>query len=201
MWEFWRVIATARWFFSSMTPGFIAAGILFFILLPFRRRRLVRRGLAGGPLRECGMFLLWVFAGGMAAITLVPEPGWLTYGLAKGIWLPYFDTDNLGRRLNLIPFAMRDNLFNIAGNIVMLVPFGFLAALLWRKFDWKRALMLGVGITCCVECWQIFLGRYFDIDDIILNTLGVFCGYLLWALLDKLAPQFTKKFHVNEEAA
>ena len=42
------------------------------------------------------------------------------------------------------------------------------------------------------------MGRYFDIDDIILNTLGVLCGYLLWKLLAKLAPGFMKRFQVWE---
>ena len=95
--------------------------------------------------------------------------------------------------------CIRDStLFNLIGNIVMFLPFGFFAALLWRGFGWKRALALGLGITCGIECWQLFVGRYFDIDDIILNTLGVLCGYLLWKLLAKLAPGFMKRFQVWE---
>ena len=112
--------------------------------------------------------------------------------------MPYFDLGGLSYRISPIPFSQLDSLFNIAGNIVMFLPFGFFAALLWRKFNWKRAFVLGLGITCCIEYWQIFLGRYFDIDDIILNTLGVFCGYLLWVMLDQLAPRVVKRFHVWE---
>lgn len=175
-----------------------AGALLWLILLPVRRKRLARRGLAGSRARERAMLLFWMFSGGMAVIALVPTPEWLFLGLTEGFWSPYFDVSGLARRTNLMPFSQMDGLFNIIGNIVMFLPFGFFASLLWRKRSGKRALALGLGITCGIECWQIFLGRIFDTDDIILNTLGVFCGYLLWTLLRKLAPQFTRRFHVME---
>lgn len=144
------------------------------------------------------MLLFWMFSGGMAVITLVPTPEWLFLGLTRGVWHLYFDASGLARRTSLIPFSQMDGLFNIIGNIVMFLPFGFFASLLWRKFSGKRALALGLGLTCSVECWQVFVGRIFDTDDIILNTLGVFCGYLLWALLQKSVPNFVRRFHVMD---
>ena len=158
-------------YLEYMTPG-LAAGALAWLL--FR----LRRGRTGGGPRSWAMLLFWMYSGGMAVITLAPEPWWVNFALG-------------GRR-------EPDSLFNIIGNIVMFLPFGFFAALLWREFGWKRALALGLGITCGIECWQLFVGRYFDIDDIILNTLGVLCGYLLWKLLAKLAPGFMKRFQVWE---
>lgn len=181
-----------------MVPGIGAGALLWLILLPFRRGRLARRSLAGGRARECAMLIFCMFSGGMAVITLVPTPEWLFLGLTRGIWHPYFDLRGLARRMNLVPFSQMDGLFNIIGNIVMFLPFGFFAPLLWRKFNGKRALALGMGITCGVECWQVFLGRVFDVDDIILNTLGVCCGYLMWVLLGRLAPMLIRRFHVME---
>lgn len=181
-----------------MLPGVGAGALLWLVLLPFRRKRLARRGLASGGTRECAVLLLWMFSGGMAVIALAPEPEWLFLGLSTGFWRPYFDVSGLAGRVNLVPLSQMDGLFNIIGNIVMFLPFGFLAALLRRKFDGKRALALGLGITCGIECWQIFLGRCFDADDIILNTLGVFCGFLLWVLLRKLASGLTRRFYVVE---
>ena len=182
-----------------MVPGLIAGALLFLLLLYPRKKCLMARGLKSSMLREATMCIFWIYCGGMAVITLVPEPGWVLYALRgnEGL-MPYFDLGGLSYRISFVPLSQLDSLFNIAGNIVMFLPFGFFAALLWRKFDWKRALALGLGITCCIECWQIFLGRYFDIDDIILNALGVFCGYLIWVLLGQLAPEFTKRFHVWE---
>ena len=80
---------------------------------------------------------------------------------------------------------------------------GFAAALLWRGFDWRRTLAAGLCATGLIESWQLCVGRAFDIDDILLNTLGVFCGYGLWRLTRRLDPGFAEKFHVrmSEESA
>ena len=180
-----------------MTPGLATGALVFLLLLYFRRKRLTAQALKSGMLREAAICLFWIYCGGMAVITLVPEPGWVLFALrGDAALMPYFDLEGLSRRINLVPFLQADSLFNIAGNIVMFLPFGFFAALLWRKFDWKRALMLGLGITCVIEFWQLLVGRTSDIDDIIQNTLGVFCGYLLWVLLKKLAPAFAERFQV-----
>ena len=152
-------------YLEYMTPG-LAAGALAWLL--FR----LRRGRTGGGPRSWAMLLFWMYSGGMAVITLAPEPWWVNFALG-GSREPYFDLSGLAYRVSLIPFSQPDTLFNLIGNIVMFLPFGFFAALLWRGFGWKRALALGLGITCGIECWQLFVGRYFDIDDIILNTLGV----------------------------
>ena len=59
----------------------------------------------------------------------------------------------------------------------------------------RRALLTGFAITAFVECWQLLVGRAFDIDDLLLNTLGVCCGHLLWRLLRRIRPKLTEKFH------
>lgn len=151
------------------------------------------------------MAFLWIYCGGMAALTLTPF--WFIFSLADILhgfpWnlggYPFF----MKGTINLTPFQTFQadgwSIFNLAGNIIMFVPFGFFAALLWRRYTWKRAFLTGFCITLFVECCQLSVGRAFDIDDIFLNTLGVFCGYLLWILLNKRAPEFMEKFQVNEE--
>ncbi len=180
-----------------MLPGMAAALALYLALRPWRRRRLGSLGLVSPLRREIGLGLLFLFSGGMAVLTLCPEPGWLFFGL-QGDWTPYFDLWGLEHRISLIPFSDLDSAFNVMGNIVMFLPFGFFAALLWREFGWKRALALGFGITLFIECWQLLVGRTSDIDDLILNTLGVVCGYLLWRLAQRLAPRYTRRFYVME---
>lgn len=180
-----------------MTPGLAAGAAAFLLLLRRRRRALAASGLRSGPLREGAVCLFWMYCGGMAAITLVPNPGWLLSALLGKV-TPYFNLGGLSRRVSLIPFSQLDGLFNLAGNIVMFLPFGFFAALLWRGFTGKRALGLGLGITCSIECWQILVGRCFDVDDIVFNTLGVWGGYLLWRLAAKTAPRLIRRFYVVE---
>ena len=47
-----------------------------------------------------------------------------------------------------------------------------------------KTLLLGIEFSLLVEIVQLFskVGS-FDVDDILLNTLGVFVGYVLFLLL------------------
>jgi glycopeptide antibiotics resistance protein len=73
------------------------------------------------------------------------------------------------------------NMVNLAGNLFMLTPLGIFIPALWEK---KRsvAAVLRIGVMCsaAIETIQFFIGRTSDIDDIILNTVGVLIGYLLY---------------------
>ena len=180
-----RVLRYLLW----MLPGMVPALALYLCLFPWRRRRLAARGLCSGRAREAGLLALFLFSGGFAALTLCPSPSWLYAGLL-GYWSPYFGgwALPLAHRVNLIPFSQGDSLFNLLGNVGMFLPFGLSAALLWRGWTWRRALAAGLAITSFIECWQVLVGRCFDIDDIILNALGVLCGFLLGRGLAELAP-------------
>ena len=142
------------------------------------------------------MALLWAYCGGMAVLTLVPQPGYVTAAL-MGHNAPYFDLGGLSQRVNLIPFSQLDSLFNILGNIVMFLPFGFFPSLLWRGFGWRRAVLLSFAVTAFIEFWQLFVGRRFDVDDMIFNALGVFGGFLLGAALQLLLPRLSQQFPVH----
>lgn len=185
-----------------MLPGMAAALILYVCLVPWRSRRLFSLGLRSSSLREGAQLLLWLFAGGLAVLTLCPEPRWLWLGLRYGEWSPFFGgwAFPLRYRVNLIPFSQGDSLFNLFGNVIMFLPFGFFAGLLWRGWTWLRVACLGFGLTLGIECWQIVAGRFFDVDDLILNTLGVLAGYGLYRLLRLAVPGFTARFQVAEAA-
>ena len=183
-----------------MFPGFLLAVLMFLALRPWRVRRLAGQGLSSSLLREAALLLFWLFCGGMAVLTLTP--GWfdwlpLLQGL-KPVHGPFFSLGSW----NLAPGRCFEGglwqSYMLLGNIIMFVPFGFFSALLWRGYNWKRALLTGVCITAFIECWQLCVGRAFDIDDIILNTLGVFCGYLLWKLPKKYAPRLARRFQVMD---
>ncbi len=181
-----------------MFPGFALAVLLFFALRTRRAHRLRDRGLASTRLREGTLLLFWLFCGGMAVLTLTP--GWFNWlALLRGLVPDHAPFFTLGS-WNLVPGrCFEGGLWQshmLLGNIIMFVPFGFFATLLWRGYTWKRALLTGFCITAIIECWQLCVGRAFDIDDIILNTLGVFCGYLLWLLLKRFVPGFVRRFQV-----
>ena len=97
--------------------------------------------------------------------------------------------------VSLIPFqTFSYSAYILIANVVLFMPFGLFAALLWRGFGWRRALLTGGCITLFIESCQLFVGRAFDIDDLMLNTLGVFCGFLLALALRRLFPRFFERF-------
>lgn len=73
---------------------------------------------------------------------------------------------------------------NILGNILLLVPLGFLAPLLKPEMRAGKALILAIASGLLIETAQLLMrvGR-FDIDDVILNGLGVMLGFWLFLLL------------------
>lgn len=105
--------------------------------------------------------------------------------------------------INLIPFkeilrysfGSEKFMTNVVGNIVIFVPFGIFAS---HYLDTKKLstnVLVALIVSLCIEVMQYYLGRTFDIDDIILNIVGSFIGYLLYiatnAIKEKL-PKFMK---------
>lgn len=73
---------------------------------------------------------------------------------------------------------------NLVGNIALLVPLGVLAPLVYRNLTWKASLALGAAAGLCIEVMQTVLRvGIFDIDDVILNALGVMIGYWAFAIV------------------
>lgn len=100
------------------------------------------------------------------------------------------DTALADWKLNLIPFAtvkafwrygsFTGMFLNIFGNILIAVPLGFFTPVLFRRLnDRKSTLLLYGGLFLLVETLQYFMGRSADIDDWLLNMLGVFLGEVL----------------------
>ncbi len=91
--------------------------------------------------------------------------------------------------VNLLRFASkRDLLLNLIGNFTMFIPSGIILPILYKKLNtfWK-VVAAGAGISLCIEILQLpFNVRYTDIDDLILNTLGVAAGYGIYALVRTL---------------
>jgi glycopeptide antibiotics resistance protein len=77
--------------------------------------------------------------------------------------------------------------FNLVGNIILFVPFGFLLPLLWNKM--KNALplfLIALSLSIILELYQLLTNTgQCDIDDVILNTTGSMVGFLLYSILKK----------------
>ena len=79
-------------------------------------------------------------------------------------------------------------IINLFGNIIMFIPFGFLGWLNAKYFSFKKLIVDFLSTLIIVEALQ-YLTRLgvFDIDDLALNSLGVWIGF-----------QMRKLFSVNE---
>lgn len=108
-----------------------------------------------------------------------------------------FFAENMGRSatrdysLNLIPFheikrfiIKRDRLgshavwMNIAGNVAAFIPFGlFIIPVIGRSIGFLEVAIMTFDISLCVEIIQLItkVGS-FDVDDLILNTIGGIIG-------------------------
>ncbi len=141
--------------------------------------------------KEGLLFLLAVYAGSVMAVTIAPA------AIAG-----FNDPDAI--RLNLVPFintatsylkAMHDHddkallhaLENIIGNLILLIPLGILLPCIFKSVRSFR-LVFSIGIVCSflIEFIQFFLRqigtfRTVDIDDLILNTIGVILGWFIYA--------------------
>ncbi|MDQ6597990.1 VanZ family protein [Bacillus salipaludis] len=78
---------------------------------------------------------------------------------------------------------------NLGLNILLFVPFGFFLTLKTSSFQRKLNLFViltGFIFSLFIETVQfaIPMGRSSDIDDVILNTIGTFLGYIIWKLFN-----------------
>jgi glycopeptide antibiotics resistance protein len=71
--------------------------------------------------------------------------------------------------------------WNIMANTICFMPFGFLLPLITkRKCGFFRTFFSGVLLSLFIEvCQYVFSIGLFDVDDIILNVVGVIFGYVL----------------------
>lgn len=187
----------------AMLWGAVPVLVVWLCLTPWRRQRLAATDLRSGTVREVTLALFWMFCGGMAVITLLPR--WVVSSfidVANGHpWnvggYPFFAQGSVNFQLFRTSRGDNWSVYNLLGNVIMFLPFGFFPALLWRKYTWWRALLTGFAVTAFIECCQLCVGRAFDVDDLLLNTVGAMLGYWLWLLLKKLAPNFTARFQVE----
>ena len=77
-------------------------------------------------------------------------------------------------------FAMFTNLF---GNVIILMPFGFFMPMASKYRSLFSTVFYIFGLSLCVETFQLVtkVGS-FDVDDLLLNTIGGLAGYILFII-------------------
>ncbi len=140
---------------------------LFLMLL--RKRLLQRRSRTGRTLYL--VFVLYLTA--VCSATGLPDIYHPVFEWSVN-WIPLVDAVN----------SPANYLENSILNVLLFVPAGFLAPLLWEEFrGFSKTALFGAGLSLAVETLQIFTLRLTDVDDLIMNTLGCMAGYGLARLV------------------
>ena len=84
-------------------------------------------------------------------------------------------------------------IINLFGNIIMFIPFGFLGWLNAKYFSFKKLIVDFLSVLIIVEALQ-YLTRLgvFDIDDLALNSLGVWIGFQMRKFIDNFNIKYGK---------
>lgn len=114
-----------------------------------------------------------------------------------------FIAESMGRTdwhfgVNLVPFAeIRRYLtyvstigilyvgINLFGNIVVMIPFGYALPSLFGQGKKRPFLYVFIGMlfSILIEIFQYYTHTgTCDVDDVILNTIGVIVGYLIYSM-------------------
>lgn len=92
-------------------------------------------------------------------------------------------------------FGSKNFIKNILGNILLFIPFGFGTSYYLNSKKTIPPVIITLIVSACAEGMQYYLGRVFDVDDILLNIFGGFIGSLIFvafsAVRSKL-PHFMK---------
>ncbi len=76
---------------------------------------------------------------------------------------------------------------NLAGNVLVFMPFGLLLPIMSKKLKgFFRVVLLGFILSLAVESIPLATGTgCFDVDDLLLNTIGAALGFLIYVLLSR----------------
>jgi glycopeptide antibiotics resistance protein len=109
--------------------------------------------------------------------------------LKLGVQFSYMEN----RNVNLIPFGApmmsngKTDVSEIILNVVIFVPLGIYAGVLFKKLNLGKKLLFFLLISLALESLQFILKiGAFDITDIITNTTGGIVGLTIFKTIEKL---------------
>lgn len=156
---------------------------------------LLHRNRQFKPWRELALTLFIVFMAGVMTMALEGKwaaPSDMLQSAAER--LPTLD------RIHLVPFhtigpqlqALPEltAVTQLLGNTLLFAPWGFFLPLLWRRFRRPlRLAALALGLTLLIECTQLFIDRFVEVDDVLLNFLGSMLGSVAWWVIHRAIPR------------
>jgi glycopeptide antibiotics resistance protein len=88
---------------------------------------------------------------------------------------------------------------NLVGNVIGFVPLGFILPLLSKRFlSLKAVIAAAFSLSLTYEIVQLLFGLgSFDVDDLILNTLGGILGYMPIKLTYRMIHYRKRQLNMN----
>lgn len=105
-----------------------------------------------------------------------------------------------GGGVNLMPFkeilryevGSRAFYKQVFGNILLFIPLGYFATSYCKIKGLGTITLVSLLSSLTIEVTQHYIGRVFDIDDIILNVVGGIVGFLLYTALNAIRTHMPK---------
>ena len=167
----------------SLAYEAVATLLPFFVIFLLFRNGQKKRGIVYPRYHVPALLVFAVYVLGVYHFT---GTGTL-YDIKRFIFIPEL--------INLVPFSNEIDIVAYALNVVLFVPFGLLAPMIWQNMGKLRSVLLGAfGFTLLIEVSQLLNFRSTDIDDVILNVLGAAVGFVIYKLWDKMTES---KYRVN----
>lgn len=186
--------------FLSMLPYLAMAIPLIALVRSMILRQFGIRGIHTTVVREVLVWIFILYIVGIASQTILPEVALSSEGISLSGYGYRSVNFELFRILQLVKFGGDYALIRyFLCNILMMVPISFFSDLLYHKAKWYRGILIGVCSSIFIEWIQLFVGRCFDVDDMMMNTFGAVIGTLLYLLIAHAFPAAVKKCRVSYE--
>lgn len=102
------------------------------------------------------------------------------------IGMKFYFWDVMNGRYNLSLILFEDvSLIMLFLNLLLFVPYGILLPCVFKNLNIKKVVMIGFFTSLSIEVTQLFGGRYTEIDDLIINTLGTLVGFIIYSYTTK----------------
>ena len=95
--------------------------------------------------------------------------------------------------INYIPFYdfSMTNIWGMVLNIAMFIPFGAFLPIYFKQFrKVQETVLAGYLMSLSIEALQLFTFRATDVDDLIMNTIGSFVGYVIAKMFLRKSKNF-----------
>ncbi len=171
------------YFLQALPVAVLAVAVWLAVRLPLLKRKKV-------PIRwqdELLRALFVCYLTGLFSLVLLPANFWLS--VYDGIFLSWWS--GIGRLFRLGDINLTPSLIEwirgdltvsawlvtmLVFNVLMFIPLGFFLPMLTRLKSKRTMLLLAAAVPLLCETWQIFVGRNFDVDDLICNFAGILIG-------------------------